>query len=116
MSAYTEAGEQHGGTGMKPLLFSLVPGDAAIMRGIITLLENGPANTHELAVHLCEGTITAGRCCKALLQAGIIDHQSIPKDVLGVVQLVPQLAWQLTAAYQRGEIAFNAEKLAGGAK
>jgi hypothetical protein len=99
---------------MKPLSFDLVPGDAAIMRAIIALLGSGPANNHEIEIKLHEGTITAGRCCQALQQAGVIDHLSIPKDVLGVVQLVPQLAWSLTEAYQRGEIYFDAEKLAEG--
>lgn len=97
---------------MKPL--SLIMADAVVLRGIITLLEEGPATTREIAATQHVGAITAGRCCRALLQAGIVEHASLPRDVLGVVQQIPQLAWQLTVAYQRGEIDFDEEKMAGG--
>lgn len=97
---------------MKPL--SLIMEDAATMRGIIALLEEAPATTHEVAMTQHVGSTTAGRCCAVMQQAGIIEHQAIPKDILGVTQLVPQLEWCLTAAYQRGEILLDAETLARG--
>jgi len=93
---------------------SLIMEDAVTMRGIIALLEEAPATTHEIVATQHVGAITAGRCCRALQQAGIIEHPTIPRDVLGVVQQIPQISWSLTAAYQKGELALMAEELARG--
>ena len=97
---------------MKPLYH--IREDAATLRGIVALLEEGPATTRDAAITQHVGSITAGRCCRALQQAGIIAHPTVARTILGMSQDVPQLAWELTGAYRRGEIDFNAEAMAGG--
>jgi hypothetical protein len=98
---------------MKPL--SLIAEDAITLRGIIALLEEAPATHRDIIATQHVGSITADRCCRALQEAGIISHPTVMRTVIGVATQVPQLEWQLTAEYQRGEIDFDAEKLAGGA-
>ena len=97
---------------MRPI--NLIIKDAVTLRGIIDLLEEAPATTREIVATQHVGGITAGRCCDELRDAGIIHHPTVTRIVIGAPTQVPQLAWSLTAAYQRGEIVLDAEKMAGG--
>ena len=97
---------------MKPL--SLIAEDAITLRGIIALLEEAPATHRDIIASLHVGSITADRCCRALYEQGSF-FTPLMRTVIGVATQVSQLEWQLTAEYQRGEIDFDAEKLAGGA-
>jgi hypothetical protein len=95
---------------MKPL--SLIIEDAATLRGIVDFLAF-PATIHEIEMTQHIGHDTAIRLCRKLQRAGILEHPIATRIILGVSQQVPQLEWELTDAYQRGEIQLNAEKLAG---
>jgi hypothetical protein len=97
---------------MKPL--SLIAEDAITLRGIIDLLEETPATHRDIIASLHVGSITAGRCCRALFEAGAIEHPIITRTVIGVPTQVPQLEWRLTESYQRGEIDLDPEDMAGG--
>jgi hypothetical protein len=87
--------------------------DAVTLRGIVDLLEDAPATTHEIAATQYVSGEVAGRLCKALQQAGIIEPILITCAKRGGQRA--EHAWQITEAYRRGEIAFDAEKLVGGA-
>lgn len=89
--------------------------DAVSLRGIVALLEEAPATTNEVALTQHVSRDTALRLCKKLHAAKVIEHPTATRIILGVPQQVPQLTWQLTPEYQRGEIQLDAEKLAGGA-
>ena len=95
---------------MRPL--SLILEDAATLRGIVDFLAF-PATTHEIEMTQHLGRDSATRLCKKLQGAGILEHPTATRIILGVPQQVPQLEWRLTQAYRDGDIDFNAEKLAG---
>lgn len=97
---------------MRPI--NLVMADAVTLRGIVDLLEAEPATTKDIELTQHVGHSTAKRLCEMLQKADIIAHPIVPRIVLGVQQQVPQLTWKLTDALLRGEVEFNAEKLAGG--
>jgi hypothetical protein len=98
---------------MKPLSQTIE--EAMAIRGIVDLLETGPATTHEIALTQHLGTDQAQRLCKKLQGAGVIAHPTATRIIFGVPQQVPQMEWQLTTAYcQRGEEMPSAEELAGG--
>ena len=85
---------------------------AATLRSIVDYLAF-PASSHEIELALFLGGDSVQRCCKRLQKAGIVTHPLVLRDILGVVQRVPQIhEWRLTEAYRRGEIAFDPEKLA----
>jgi hypothetical protein len=96
---------------MRPL--SLITEEAVTLQGIVALLEEAPATTYEISLTQHLGTDSAQRLCKILQGAGILEHPTVTRIILGVPQQVPQLAWSLTAAYQRGEIDFDPERIAG---
>ncbi len=97
---------------MRPI--NLIIEDAVTLRGIVDLLEAKPATTKDIELTQHVGHSTAKRLCEKLQKAGVIERPTVPRVVLGVQQQVPQLAWRLTSALLRGEVEFNAEKLAGG--
>jgi hypothetical protein len=97
---------------MKPI--GLIMADAVTLRGIVALLEEAPATSREMVATQHEGAITIDRCCRALSEAGIIWHPIVTRIVIGVPTQVPQPEWCLTAEYQRGEIDFDPEEMAGG--
>lgn len=79
--------------------------DAAILRGIVNLLEDGPASLFEIEMILHLGRKPAKRLCGKLEQAGIICQPSIS----GVSPR--QLNWELSDAFLNGEIDFGANDL-----
>jgi hypothetical protein len=88
---------------------------AVTIRGIVDLLEAGPATTHEIAMTQHLSSDSALRFCKKLQGAGIIDHPTATRVILGLPQKVPLMEWQLTAAYCRhSDDLPTAEELAGG--
>lgn len=98
---------------MRPV--HLVIEDAVTLRGITDLLEAGPATTSEIAMTQHISDDVARRLLRKLQGAGIIEHPTATKVILGVPQQVPQLSWQLTAAYcHNGEDLPTAEELARG--
>jgi DNA-binding IscR family transcriptional regulator len=98
---------------MRPV--HLVIEDAVALRGIVDLLEAGPATTGEIAMMQHTSDDVARRLCKKLQEAGIIDHTIATKAVLVVGQQVSQInEWKLAYAYAHGEFTLNAERLAGG--
>lgn len=88
--------------------------DAVALRGIVDFLAF-PATSHELEMTQRLGHDTANRLCGLLQGAGIIEHPTATRIILGVSQQVTQLEWRLTQAYRDGEVDFNAERLARGA-
>lgn len=98
---------------MRPV--HLVIEDAVALRGITDLLETGPATTGEIAMTQHISDDVARRLLRKLQGAGIIEHPTAIRIILGVPQQIPQLSWQLTAAYcQHGEDLPSAEELARG--
>jgi Mn-dependent DtxR family transcriptional regulator len=79
--------------------------DAAILRGIVKLLEDGPASLFEIEMILHLGRKSAKRLCGKLEQAGIINHPPIQ----GISPR--QLNWELSEAFLDGEIEFDANDL-----
>jgi DNA-binding Lrp family transcriptional regulator len=80
--------------------------DAAILHGIVNLLEDGPASLFEIEMILHLGRKPAKRLCRKLEQAGIIRHPPIqgvsPRHAL-------KLNWELSDAFlYGGEIEFDA--------
>ncbi len=88
--------------------------DAVTLRGIVALLGEAPATTHEIQMTQHVGHGTAKRLCAMLQKAGIIERPTATRIVLGVPQQVPLLEWRLTTAYRRGERQLEAERLARG--
>ena len=83
--------------------------DAAILRGIVNLLEGGPASLFEIEMILHLGRKPAKRLCNKLEQAGIIRHppsQGVPP------RHAIKLNWELSDAFLQGEIDFDANDLA----
>lgn len=89
--------------------------DACTIRGILELLEEpGAIITVQLVAmtqHVSQDT--ARRLMRNLAEAWVIERQVIEADVLGAKQKVPCIGWQITPAYQRGELVIDIEKLAG---
>ena len=79
--------------------------DAAILRGIVNLLEGGPASLFEIEMILHLGRKPAKTLCGKLEQAGIIYCSPIS----GVSPR--QLNWELSDAFLNGEIEFGANDL-----
>lgn len=79
--------------------------DAAVLRGIVNLLEDGPASLFEIEMILHLGRKSAKRLCGKLEQAGVIHHPPIS----GV--LPRQLNWELSQAFLDSEIEFGAYDL-----
>lgn len=79
--------------------------DAAILRGIVNLLEDGPASLFEIEMVLHLGRKPAKRLCGKLEQAGIICHPPFQR-------VSPrQLNWELSDAFLNGEIEFGTNDL-----
>ena len=93
----------------------LVAQDAAAIRGILDLLA-GPepisalevVNTQHISIQ------DAHRLLRLLNRAGVIEHPSAERDLLGVsCRGVPQISlWQMTYAAMAGEICTDAGILA----
>jgi len=79
--------------------------DAAILRGIVSLLEDGPASLFEIEMILHLGRKPAKRLCGKLEQAGIIYCSPISGVSLR------QLNWELSDSFLNGEIEFGANDL-----
>lgn len=79
--------------------------DASTLRGIVNLLEDGPASLFEIEMVLHLGRKPAKRLCDKLEQAGIIYHPPLQ----GVSHR--QLNWELSDAFLQGEIEFDANVL-----
>ena len=73
-----------------------------------------PVTLHELAMTQHISNSTALRLCRILEKAGIVEHPTVTRIVMGASQEVPQLAWMLTKPFFLGGCRYNAEELAGG--
>ena len=94
----------------------LVAQDAAAIRGILELLA-GPepisalevVNTQHISIQ------DAHRLLRLLNRAGVIEHPSAERDLLGAAVVVPQvMLWQMTYAAMAGEVCTDAGVLTGG--
>lgn len=88
--------------------------DAVTLRGIVELLADAPATTHEVAMTQHVGTDAARRLMKILHDAGIVEHHSPAEADAGMTSRAILQLWQFTKAYMRGDVPFEPEKLAGG--
>jgi DNA-binding IclR family transcriptional regulator len=89
--------------------------DASTIRGILDLFKEDDIITVRLvAMTQAVNMPTAKRLLDGLESAGILEHPTREADVLGVMQKVPCLGWQLTEVARKGEISTDARKLAGG--
>jgi predicted ArsR family transcriptional regulator len=95
---------------MKPA--HLVITDAVAIRGILDLFaESETITTREAAMTQQISDGTARRLMKLIEKAGIVEHPTVTRTIVGVPQEVPCINWKLTAAAKRGEIP-SAEDLA----
>ena len=97
---------------MKPV--HMIIKDAVDIRGILDLFaESETIRTREVAMTQQISNDCARRLMKLLEKAGIVEHPTVTRIIVGVPQEVPCIDWRLTAAAQRGEIP-DAEDLAKG--
>lgn len=97
---------------MKPA--HLIVEDAVAIRGILDLFaESETIRAREVAMTQQISDDAARRLMKLLEKAGIVEHPTVTRIIVGVPQEVPCINWQLTAAAKRGEIP-SAEDLARG--
>ncbi len=88
--------------------------DAANLRKIVEILKHEEADTDTIAMILSMGNDAARRLTKKLLMAGIIEHKTATRMILGVPQEIPQGEWKLTPAFILADHIFDAEQLAQG--
>jgi len=82
------------------------PQDAISIRRILDLLAGPePITTYDVALTQHMGDDAALRLMHKLERAGLIEHPTAQKNILGVQQAVPQIfLWQMTEAARRGEV------------
>jgi len=88
--------------------------DAALLSGIVDLLEKEEVDTQTIAMTRHISTESARRLCKKLLTVGIIERKTVTQNILGTPQQVPQGEWKLTPAIILSGRVFDVEKLARG--
>lgn len=100
---------------MKGRSFAQIVQDAVDIRGILDLfdreVEPVTSNLIQMTQHM--GPDQATRLLRLLQKAGVVEHPTATRIILGVPQEVPLLEWQLTPAARRGEIP-GAEEIARG--
>lgn len=88
--------------------------DAAAIGGILDLFaESETITTREAAMTQHLSDQSALQLMKLLEKAGIVEHPTVTRIIIGVPQEVPCIDWRLTAVAKRGEIP-GAEELARG--
>jgi hypothetical protein len=88
--------------------------DAATIRGILDLFaESETIRTREVVMTQQISDDSARRLMRLLQKAGIVEHPTVTRIIVGASREVPCIDWRLTAAAKRGEIP-DAEELVGG--